>query len=98
MANPRGPYSAALWEIGSRINAIGAGPDSDEVTSAERHYIRALEDVMMMIKILQITGCPVCGGVLEVAQGGAAGDWACPECGATSRGRHAQVSRKKHVA
>jgi ribosomal protein L37AE/L43A len=98
VAKVRDPYAAALWEIGSRINAIGAGPDSDEVTVSERRYVRALEDVMMMIKVLQITGCPVCGGVLEVAQGGAAGDWACTECGATSRGRHAQVSRKKHVA
>jgi predicted RNA-binding Zn-ribbon protein involved in translation (DUF1610 family) len=98
LAGPRDPYAAALWEIGSRINAIGAGPDSDEVTASERHYIRALEDVMMMIKVLQITGCPVCGGVLEIAQDGAAGDWACPECGAIPRGRHAQVSRKKNAA
>ena len=85
MANPRGTYSAALWEIGSRINAIGAGPDSDEVTTSERHYIRALEDVMMMIKVLQATGCPVCGGVLDTAPDGASDGWACPECGAIPR-------------
>ncbi len=90
MAKPCDSYAAALWEIGSRINAIGAGPDSDEVTVSERRYVRALEDVMMMVKVLQMTGCPVCGGVLETAQDSATGDRACPECRAIPRGRHAQ--------
>ena len=87
VAIPRGPYAAALWEIGSRINAIGAGPDCDEISTSERHYIRALEDVMMMIKVLQITGCPVCGGVLGTTQERATGGQACSECGTLSRDR-----------
>ena len=81
MAKPRGPYAAALWEAGSRINAIGSGPDSDEMTVSERRYVRALQDVMMMIKLLQLTSCPVCGETLT-EDAAVEGTWTCTKCGA----------------
>jgi hypothetical protein len=83
MPRPIGPYAAALWDAGSRINAIGAGPDSDELTESELCYVRALEDVMLMIKVLQLTSCSMCGGLLE-ATAMNAGSGLCNQCSATT--------------
>jgi tRNA(Ile2) C34 agmatinyltransferase TiaS len=63
------------------INAIASGPDTDVVMEPERPYVRALEDVMLMIKVLRLSSCPVCGGTLET---GASGLRTCKECGATT--------------
>jgi ribosomal protein L37AE/L43A len=81
MPKLQGPYAAALREVGIRINAIGSGPDEDVVTESDRRYNRALEDVMMMIKLLQLTSCPVCGGTFA-ENAAVESTWTCTGCGA----------------
>jgi hypothetical protein len=54
------PYAAALQDAGNVVNAIGAGPDSDDPPQDDALYARGIFDVLAQIKKLQASKCPPC--------------------------------------